>query len=131
MGTFIGVGLNLPLLYAIYEYRKPSNPLWLEWESLRNCELLAAIPLTEGPVEASGLSVTEKGTALHHATIEQVLGAYVVRLRKEVDSATESFLNEFSELEAAIRFVESNTPIRLSDFRSVSKAQTDPAGLSA
>ncbi len=123
--TFISVGIMLPLIYALYEYRKPSNPLWQEWESIRNSELLATIPLSEGPVEASGNSATENGEITHHASIENVLGTYVVRLRKEVGGKAESFLNEFSELDAAIKFVETNTTLRLSDFRSTRNAQDD------
>ena len=105
-----------PLAIALYYYSAAGNPLWSETGLLRKAKDLGGMFDISNSLKAT---VTSSDTQL---TTEVVLTwrphGYEAKIRRIKDETEESFSNELDDLVSLVRFVETNTPVRVADFHA-------------
>jgi hypothetical protein len=112
----VTVIFSIPMLYAIYQYSAPENTLWEETNRCKKTSLLSSLLGDSEEICTSMINVTPAGDENITASVKIENNEYVVKISKEINGESKSFSNSHPSLESAERFLEQNTPIRVSDF---------------
>lgn len=114
-----GAIFSLPILYALYRYSATNFSVWHENHYAKQKAILSGLLENASEVTTSVVSSTPVGEEKTTVTLHSADGEFIVKIIKELDSETKSFINSFVDLEDVAKFLENNTPIRAGDFKSV------------
>jgi len=107
---------SIPILYALYKYSSPDNSVWSETHYGKLGATLSKLLTGTGELQTSVVTEKSSGDITTKVSIKNKENEFIVNIEKEINGEIQSFSNAFYDLTDAAKFIESNTPVRATDF---------------
>lgn len=110
------IALSSPMIYALSQYSSPTNPSWSDTEIGRMASLLSSKLSSASEIKAAVVTENKHNKSKTNVSITNEQGDFTIKISKEENGETKSFINKFSKLSDLLIFLEANTPVRAVDF---------------
>ena len=116
--ALFSVLFGVPLAIALHRYSSAKNPLWEEAGLMKKAQDLGGLFENGNTLKASVSSNDDGAQQTTEVVLTRQPDGYETKIRRIVNDTEESSSNELDDLVSLVRFVETNTPVRIADFHT-------------
>ncbi|MDR9467910.1 hypothetical protein [Marinospirillum sp.] len=106
----------IPFIYALNQYSSIDNAMWGEASLDQKRSDLDDLFATSNTLMASVISTDEESESKTAVTLKNEESQFLVEIYRTQDDQEDLQEKQFSDLSAAVQYIEENTPIRARDF---------------